>query len=111
MREAMVICPKRDNSGKPLPHVRRKATEMLVRAFGACSTRDAIGHWQDGNGNVVTEPVSELVAACDDSAQANATLRQVAQWIGDAANQQAVYVRFASGNVEILERQSLKQAA
>lgn len=111
MREGMVICPKKDNAGHPLPHVRRKAIEMMVRAFGGCTSRDAIGHWRDGAGEVLTEPVVELVSAYEPGPNGNASLRQVARWIGEAAKQQAVYIRTADGEAELIDTAPRQLAA
>lgn len=104
MREAMVICPMQDNEGTSLGEVRKAAVRMLVEAFGGCSVVPAEGAWRnDADGSIVEEPVWQLIAACDGTNDCARKLDDVARFIGRAAKQWAVYVRYASGNVAILD--------
>lgn len=98
-----MICPQHDNAGKSLQHVEAYAIKALVAAFGGVTVDHAKGHWRDASGAVVSEPVWRLITAYEPSAANDAKLASVARYIGAEGNQEAVYVRFASGDVEIVE--------
>jgi hypothetical protein len=103
MREALIICPQHDNDGKSLQHVKHYAELALCKAFGGCTVSSAKGSWVDPQGNLISEPVWQLVAACDASADNARKLESVARYIGTEGKQQAVYLRYPSGDVQILD--------
>ena len=111
MREAMIICPKASNDGASLALVQRKAIGAMVDAFGGCTVADAFGHWRDDSGAVVSEPVWQLIAAADDTADNDAALREIARDIGSAGRQWCMYVRYPSGAVEFVDTAKLWQSA
>lgn len=113
MREAMVICPQHDNAGKSLQHVRHYAELALSRAFGGCTTTQGKGSWVDPKGELITEPVWCLTAAYEPNVVNDHSLAQIARYIGAEGKQQAVYTRYADGNVEIIPTtpEDLKHAA
>lgn len=113
MREAMVILPQFDNQHRPLKHVRAMLTKRLMRAFGGCTVRSAHGSWLDDKGHPVIEPVWEIVTACDDTPTNAAAIRASALQAGEMAEQQAMYCRYPSGDVEIIDTRPavLKAAA
>jgi len=112
MKEAMVICPQRDNDGHGLGHVKHYAVLSMCKAFGGCTVSSAQGTWEAPDGTLVTEPVWQLVSAYDEADKANdAKLTSVALYIGHEGKQQAVYTRYASGEVAILDTYTAQQKA
>ena len=111
MREALIICPQHDNEGNSLQRVKHYAELSLCKAFGGCTVSSAHGSWVDPNGKLVSEPVWQLVSACEPSPENEAKLENIARYIGREGRQQAVYLRHANGNVSILETAPVAQAA
>lgn len=106
MREALIICPKNDNNGNPLPHIKRKAVRFLSDNFGGCTVREAEGAWVNPDtDDVQEEPVWELTVACSDTDSVRSLLRSIAVEIGVQADQHSMYIRYPSGDVEIVEIQ------
>jgi hypothetical protein len=103
MREGLLIVPQRDNDGKSLQHVRHYAELALAKSFGGVTVSNAKGSWVSPSGELVTEPVWQLVAAYEPTAQNDAKLDSVARYVGHEGRQQAVYVRHASGEVSIID--------
>jgi len=103
MREGLVICPKFDNNGNPLETLKDAAVRDMIAAFGGCTIREAQGAWVNPDGKLFVEPVWELVSAYDpDSLAGDAALTDIAKRIGTEGRQEAVYLRYASGDVEIV---------
>lgn len=103
MREALLIVPEKDNAGHSLAHVKRDAVTNLIYAFGGCTVRKAEGSWLSKEGKLHSEPVFELVAAYEPSQHNDEALERIARVVGEEGKQEAVYVRFASGDVRIIE--------
>lgn len=103
MREAMIILPNANNDGVQLHDVQDFLAEQLIEAFGGCTIRAAFGAWHAPDGKTMREAVSEFVTACEPSVENAARLRAIACHIGEVAHQLAVYVRYASGDVEIID--------
>jgi hypothetical protein len=112
MREALLICPTHDNSGRNLAEVRDQVAETICKEFGGCRIRNAEGTWRNDNGRVFREPVWEIVAAYDELDGGNdAIMRNLAVEVAMKGKQEAIYVRFASGAVEIIDTYSMVKAA
>lgn len=111
MREALLIVPTKDNSGHDLRYVRDMAVAALVGHFGGCTVSFGRGHWTDDAGKVVSEPVYQLMAACEPTDTAASLLRSVARLVLFAAKQSAVYLRLPSGDVELVTAAVEAQAA
>lgn len=108
MREAKIIVPVNDNTGALIPSVTMYARDALIDAFGGCTIREAEGCWFDRDaGELYCEPVRELIVACDPMIESVSALRRIAREVGRRAKQQSVYVRFASGDVELVETSQL----
>lgn len=103
MREAMIILPNSDNDGALLADVQDFLAEQLIDAFNGCTIRAAFGAWRSPDGVTMREAVSEFIVACEPSAANAAKLRDIARHIGTVARQLAIYVRYASGDVEIID--------
>jgi hypothetical protein len=102
MREGMIVVPQADNSGNSLESVLNETMRDCIQAFGGCTVVPATGAWVGDDGQLYKEPVYQVVAAYDPSVQADALLRRFAVKAGSAGKQLAVYVRYASGSVEII---------
>jgi hypothetical protein len=112
MREALLVCPKATNNGKPLTGLLDDVAGKLIRAFGGCTIREATGCWLDeASGKVFRDNVWECVAACDVNPNNDTILRSIAEFIGWRGEQLAVYIRYSSGNVEILDTSSVGRKA
>lgn len=104
MREGMIIVPKYGNDGAPLMALVDECIQSMADAFGGVTVREAHGAWRDKAGKMHAEPVFELVSAYDPESLADdAALTDVARTVADKGNQLAVYIRYASGEVEIVE--------
>lgn len=101
MREAMLIAPVNDNNGASLRGELDQTVATLIDTFGGVTISDAFGSWSNG-GKVVTEPVKQLVVAMDQTPENDSKFRFIAESFGRLARQLAVYVRYASGSVEII---------
>lgn len=110
MREALVILPQFDNNGSSLDDILQEVIVRLGECFSGCTVREATGYWTNG-GKVFHEPVWECVSAYQPGMEGDNKLRSVAEFIGEKAEQLAVYLRYASGQVEILDTSLVAQAA
>lgn len=99
-REAVLIVPSNDNSGQPIPEILDRALRLCDRAFGGVTLTQGTGQWQGQR-----EPVNLLTSAMESSADNDRKLRIIAMSIGRLAAQQAMYVRYANGDVDILDVQ------
>lgn len=104
MREGLITVPKCDNNGKPLDLLIEWAMETLAKRFGGVTAVEARGSWVGPDGKFYNEPVIQLITAYDpDNRSDDSFLAGLAVNAGIAANQLAMYVRYASGEVEIIE--------
>ncbi len=116
MREGLIAVPKFDNSGNSLAFLAESLMASLAKHFGGVTVIDAIGCWVDPQtGKLYREPVTQVITAYDPSCPAHDDfLRGAAKQIGEAGEQLAMYVRYASGEVEIIDTRrpaTAKQAA
>lgn len=115
MREGLIAVPKCDNAGNSLAFLAESLMMTLAKHFGGVTVIDAIGCWIDPEtGKLYREPVTQVITAYDPDCKAHDDfLRGVAKQIGEAGQQLAMYVRYASGTVEILDTRpaSAQQAA
>jgi len=103
-RESMIICPQKNNEGKDLSKLSELVTRKLVKAFGGCTQDEAIGSWIDPNTDTLyNERVWRFFSAYSPNAENDNILRSIGEMIGQLGEQFAVYIRYASGNVEILD--------
>ncbi|MBX6421758.1 MAG: hypothetical protein IRZ06_12240 [Nevskia sp.] len=102
MREAMIVIPKTDNSGRPLDALIDSALAAACDQFGGATAVPAEGIWRSPtNGRVYREPVIQLMIAVDDTAIP--ALRSLAAIIAREGEQESVYLRLPSGDVEFVE--------
>lgn len=103
LRESTIICPQHDNLGRSLQHVEKYAVKALCAQFGGCTSVCAKGHWVDDSGKTVSEPVWQLITAYEPGLSNDAKIDNVARYIGREGQQHAVYVKYASGDVNIID--------
>lgn len=108
MREGLIILPQADNSGNSLETLGNDLAASIGRAFGGCTVTEGRGIWVD-IGEVYDEPVWQFTVAYSPSAENDRQLRRLAENYGLAAKQLTVYVRFASGTVEIIDIDVLRE--
>lgn len=115
MREGLITIPKCDNDGHSLDHLVESTMMAFAKHFGGVTVVDAIGSWIDQEtGKLYREPVTQIITAYDPECKAHdAFIRRIAFQIAEASDQLAMYVRYASGEVEILDTRpaAAKQAA
>lgn len=111
MNEGLIIVPQADNDGNSLELVKRDVMGRLINAFGGCRVTSAEGAWADSDGTLYVEPVSEITTAYEPNDYNDQRLRLIALESGIAGKQIAVYVRYASGKVEILQIEANAKAA
>jgi hypothetical protein len=103
MREARIILPKTDNRGLSLAAIHSRLALDLVDTFGGATAADTHGLWRNGLGVLHVEDGTAYDVAVDDNPENVAKLRDIATAYGKAADQEAVYLRLPSGDVEIIE--------
>lgn len=104
MREGLINIPHFDNHGNSLSVLVEIAMEILAKQFGGATAIEAKGFWIGPDGKHYIEPITQLVTAYDPScSMSDAYLRGVAQSIGSQAGQLAMYIRYANGEVEIID--------
>lgn len=110
MREGLINVPKFDNDGNSLDHVVTDAVESLATLFGGVTVVEAMGSWFH-EGKLYREPIMQIMTAYTPSKENDKLLRTVAATIGVKAKQIAMYVRLASGEVEIIGIQAKSKRA
>jgi hypothetical protein len=97
MREARIIFPT-----EPLARERTRFEHDLVSAFGGFTRTIGDGGWAGDDGKTVYETVSIYDIAMRDEFQDFGPLKNMAVEYGRRLEQEAVYVRYPSGDVEII---------
>jgi hypothetical protein len=101
----------KDNNGKPLDHIRMEVEQALSRAFGGVTVVNAHGSWVSPKGELISEPVWQLITAYEPSQAGDDTIRHAANHILIHGEQQQVYTRNADGNVHIFQADKPTQLA
>lgn len=101
-REARIIAPQRDNDGREVEAALQSLEQSLSHSFGGFTRTAGYGGWFDG-GKVVKEAVHVYDVACDLTSDTAVKLRHIAVGLLRDARQQAVYLRYPNGHVEIVE--------
>ena len=100
-REACIIVPH--TMGDENMKERARLTELLVRAFGGITISDSYGIWQDPDGAFIREPVQQFVFACSEDISNN-TITSIAAEACIRFKQDAIYVRYPDGTVDIIAK-------
>jgi len=96
------VAPQRDNDGREIEGALTSLEKALCHYFGGFTRLESYGGWFDG-GKVVREAVYVYDVACDLTNDTAVKLRHLAVALLRDARQQAVYLRYPSGYVEIVE--------
>lgn len=107
-REGMIAIPQNGNNGHSLDGLRKQIIAALISSFGGATAVNAMGYWQSPNGELFQEPITQLVSAYEPTPENDSKLKAIAERIGKDGSQLAVYVRYASGNVEILNTEGVQ---
>lgn len=97
LREAMVIAPAGGGGA-----ARETLERSLIDAFGGFTKSWADGAWRADDGRLHREPVMQYVVAMAPNRVNDLKLKYIAQRFGRDAQQISVYIRYASGDVELL---------
>lgn len=101
LREARLVLPR---DVKPAPDdVHGKLRVELARTFGGYTCTQGRGGWVDGTGTTIEELNWIYDIAMRDEFQDFRELKHIAVEYGRLLDQQAVYIRFPGGQVEIIE--------
>ena len=98
MYEATIILPFGEFDG-----YQAEFETELIDAFGGFTRDECKGGWRAPNGETILEPVSRYTVAGYDLPTNNGNLATLAFSYGQKLNQQAVYIRYFDGQVEILD--------
>lgn len=99
-----LIIPTHDNDGSDNARVIESAITSFCGLFGGATVYDASGYWTNDAGRLFEDQVKVIVSAAPNGGEATAEddLRELAQMVLDATDQEAVYMA-AGGKVTILE--------
>lgn len=119
MREACIIIPRLDQAGHSALVRINEAVSELCQAFGGCTQIAGHGAWVNpATGQTVSEPVFQLLVAVPFANHHNReyqrgaeTLTRIACTLAKEMDQNAVYVRFGTGDVRIFDRAEIEQFA
>lgn len=104
MREGLITIPNKDNDGTSLNELIEQTMLLLAKRFGGATAIEAQGSWIANDGKLYREPVTQIVTAYDPAdEQADNFIFDTAVMVGLKAKQLAMYVRYASGNVQIID--------
>ncbi|MBB4039094.1 hypothetical protein GGR34_000729 [Microvirga flocculans] len=102
MREARIIVPLKDNDGNDLTAVHTFAKHALCRKFGGFTATPISGGWMDDDGTFYEDhSIAYDIAMVPD--RQDDVLRDLVLELGVMARQLAMYCRYASGTVEIID--------
>ena len=102
--EMSIILPTHDNDGQPIAVILQILEDRLCADFGGGFYAEYIrGGWLNPRtGGVIKEECIKYTIAVENP-QANSKLREIAEWIGIEAKQQAIYIKYTNGIVEIID--------
>ncbi len=102
MREARLILPATDNAGHSLDLIHDALAQRLYEAFGGFTAIRTDGAWIDDSGRLIREPGTAYDIAMSEDGECADKLRSIAADVCGRAEQDCVYIRLASGNVEFV---------
>jgi hypothetical protein len=102
MREARIILPFAENGGKDITFAHETLARELASTFGGFTAFNVQGGWVNGEGKLYLDAGRAYDVAMADTEENAAKLRGIARGIGKLTHQEAVYLRYANGEVDIL---------
>jgi len=103
MREARIILPKLDNNGSDLSFAHAALARDLCQTWGGATASDTRGMWVGYDGTLYDEPGTAYDVAMEATEENAAKLKAIAERYGALCQQEAMYVRYACGTVEIVD--------
>jgi hypothetical protein len=97
MREAKLILPVYDNRGISLVNVHEALHAKLAHHFKGYTATTADGGWKGGS-----EPVIVYTIAMRNTSRNNERLYDIAEWLVEQAQQDAIYVKHPDGTVQLV---------
>ena len=101
MREAKIILPVLGNNGLPMDKEHASLEAMLVKQWGGCTRTLGLGLWNTDMDKLYREEVYIYTIAMEVTPKNRGSLQAIADAIGIAARQDAMYVCHADGEVVI----------
>lgn len=103
MRTGQIILPILRNDGKtPLAKTHERLATLLIAAFGGCTVVFGSGMYDNPGKGLQVEEIYQYTVAYVPSESNDFALRSIAKTIGAEAGQDAVYVQYAGGVVELV---------
>ncbi len=100
MREGLIVLPHTVS----VEH-HKNLQDKLIAAFGGFTAVTAQSAWKDPHTKIVhVEPVAQYVIAYEPTAEKNLELLKIAEWLFSSTSELAVYMRYADGNVLLVDR-------
>ena len=102
MLEAKFVLPIATPSGRDLTGLHDALEIELCQVFGGFHAERVRGGWKSPEGNLQIETCFAYTVAMPSTNETGARLRAIAVHYARLAEQQAYYLRFANGEVEIV---------
>lgn len=100
MREGLIVLPLGVDK-----KTHKRLADLLLAAFGGFTAVEAWGKWRDPvTGVIYDEPVTQYVIAYEPNKDQDDELHAIADWVLANTTELAVYMRYADGNVSIINR-------
>ena len=101
LTEGRIIIPGSDNefSTQPERDTLEYVRHELLQAFGGYTEFRGCGAWKDGHGEIISEPVIVFDVAYRTGRK---NLIKIAEHVKETLQQEAIYVRFNDGSVELI---------
>lgn len=108
LKEARIVMPDFPLDGHPDPKAHSVLKAALVNTFGGYTASHGTGGWMAPDGRLMMDSVAIYDVAINAERGTDlAQLAQIAATAGRALKQQAVYVRYPDGDVEIMDLGSI----
>ena len=102
LTEATIIVPRATNDGLMKPNVLEWAIHQAIDFFGGVSVHEVRGYWRDDD-QLYIDHNDVLTIACEHNADSMNKLRFIAAMVQRKMEQECVYIRYASGEVEFYD--------
>lgn len=106
LREARIILPRQDNNGVPLIPVKNVLEKKLLTSFGGFTRLEGMGGWESNRVMHTRRLYQEYVWIYDIVVSldwmASIKLKRIGLWLKKVANQESIYLRLPSGEIEFL---------
>lgn len=104
LNTATIIIPLLDNDGSDNSAVIDRTIRALCATHGGATAWDAAGYWASPEGQLYKDGVKVIQSAMTKSDDNRSSLRALALDVLADTDQEAVYVSYAGGEVEIIDR-------